>query len=112
MLYFTNWFIVMLLGATPTESKDNFIEWVDDVVASIATERCRVYLFSGEKDDGNYANLSTQQFLAVLAKFSKPQQWISDIIANNYSCGGLLMLSGGGKGRLSQQGMYLGPFQI
>ena len=92
MLYFTNWFIVVLLGATPTESKDNFIEWVDDVVASVATERCRVYLFSGEKDDGNYVNLSTQQFLAVLAKFSKPQQWISDIIANNYSCGGLLII--------------------
>ena len=49
MLYFTNWFIVVLLGATPAESKDNFIEWVDDVVASIATERCRVSLFRGKR---------------------------------------------------------------
>ena len=31
-------------------------------------------------------------FLAVLAKLSM------EIISNNYSCGGLLMLSGGGKG--------------
>ena len=82
-LYFTNWFLVVLLGATPAESLDKFVEWVDEVVASVATERCQVYMFSGEKDDGNYANLFMEQFLAVLGKFSKPQQWISDIIANN-----------------------------
>ena len=97
----------MLLGTTPAESKEKFIEWVDDVIVSVATERCKVYLLSGDKDDGNYANLTSEQFMAVLAKFSKPKQWIADIIANHCSCGGFVMMSGGGAGRLSQQGMLL-----
>ena len=79
------------------------------MIISIATEQCKVYTLSGVRDHGNFVNLSLEEFLAVLAKFNKPKAWIGEIITNNHSCGAFLMISG--RGRVSQQGMFLGPFQ-
>ena len=110
-LDFTNWLIVVLLGATAADSKANFIKWVDDMVTSVATDRCKVYLLSGVRDHGNFANLSNEEFTTILAKFSKPKTWITEILHNQYTCGGFLIMTGGGAGRMSQQGMFLGPFQ-
>ena len=69
----------MLLGATATDSKTSFVQWVDDMVMSVATDHCKVYLLSGARDHGNF-----------VAKFSKPKTWIADILCNNYSCGGFV----------------------
>ena len=57
----------LLLGATATDSKSNFIQWVDKVVTSVATEHCKVYLLSGVRDHGNFANLTSEQFTASSA---------------------------------------------
>lgn len=87
------------------------MNWVDDLVSSVGTERCKVFTLSGVHDWGNFANLTDQQFLKVLSKLSKLQQWTADIINHNYSCGALLAITGGGIGGVSQQGIFLGPFQ-
>ena len=80
-------------------------------MASVGTDDCKVYTLSGVRDWGNFANLSNEQFLAVLAKFSRLRQWTAEIISNNYSCGALLIIVVGKTGRMRQQGMFLGPFQ-
>ena len=103
--------VVVLLGATATQSKTFFIDWVDNLVASIGTNSCKVYTASGVREWGNFANLSDRQFVAVLAKFSGLRQWTADIMNNNGSCGAFLIITGGGVGRVSQQGMFIGPFQ-
>ena len=82
----------MLLGATATDSKSNFIQWVDEMITSVAIERCKVYLLSRVRDHGNFANLT---FTAILAKFSMPKIWISEILHNNYSCGEFVMMTEG-----------------
>ena len=98
----------MLLGATAAKSKTFFINWVDNLVASIGTNSCKVYTASGIRDWSNLANLSDRQFVAVLAKFSGLRQWMADIMNNNGSCGAFLVITGGGVGRVSQQGMFIG----
>ena len=100
--------LVVLLGATAAKSKTFFINWVDNLVASIGTNSCKVYTASGIRDWSNLANLSDRQFVAVLAKFSGLRQWMADIMNNNGSCGAFLVITGGGVGRVSQQGMFIG----
>lgn len=108
---FTNWLIVVLLGTTASESKTNLLEWMDKIISSVATEKCMPKTLSGLRDHGSYVNLTIEEYLQVLAKLSKPKAWIADIIRNNTSCGAFITVSGGGRGKMSQQGMYLGPFQ-
>ena len=60
---------------------------------------------------GTFTNLMEQQSVGVLAKVSKLQDWTAEIITNNYSCGAFIMITGGGTGRVSHQGMFIGPFQ-
>ena len=101
----------MLLGATAATSKANFVAWVDDLVSSVAKEDCKVYTMSGARQSGCFTGLSSQEFMRVLAKFSNLRRWTSDIIANSYTCGSFVAILPGGRGRVSHQGMYLGPFQ-
>ena len=101
----------MLLGATAAQSKANFIAWVDDLVASVAIKDCKVYALSGARQHGSFTNLSSQEFLKIIAKFTKLQTWTGAIISNSYSCGSFVAITDGGRGRVSHQGMYIGPFQ-
>lgn len=103
--------LIVLLGTTATESKVNFMEWVDQLVVSVATEHCKVYTTTGIRDHGNFANLTTEQFIIVLARFSMAQTWMLDIVNNGYSCGAFFVMTGGGLDCVTQQGMLMGPFQ-
>lgn len=87
------------------------MNWVDNLIASVASENHEVYTLSGVRDKGNFANLSIEEFTKILAKFSKLQQWTADIINHNYSCGAFIIITDGGARRISQQGMFIGPFQ-
>ena len=101
----------MLLGTNAAQSKRFFMDWVNSIVASIGTDSCKVHTASGMRDWGNFANLSDKQFMAVLKRFSGLRQWTADIINMNGSCGAFLIIMGRGVGRVSQEGMFLGPFQ-
>lgn len=101
----------MLLGADAAQSKANFMNWVDQVITSVCPESCKVYTFSGVRDHGNFKNLSSEEFTKVLAKLSGLEQWAMELYTGNLSCGAFIMLTGGGRGRISQQGMRLGPFR-
>jgi len=83
----------------------------DSIVGNIGTESCKVHTASGLRDWEKFANLSEKQFMAVLKRFSGLRQWTADIITMNGSCGAFLMIMSGGVGRVSQEGMFIGPFQ-
>ena len=77
----------------------------------VCTERCKIYTVSGERDWGTFSNLSQVEFGKILRKISKVQRWTNDILSNNFSCGAFFMIMGAGRGSVSLEGMFIGPFQ-
>lgn len=102
-----------MLGATAAQSKSNFIDWVDNLISSVATEDCKVYALSGARQYGSFTNLSSLKLLKVMAKFTKLQAWTADILNNSYSCGCFVVtiVIEEARGRVSHQGIFVGPFQ-
>ena len=100
-----------MLGTTAAQSKRNFIEWTDELVSMVCTEHCKIYTVSGERDWSTFSNLSEVEFAKILGKISKVQRWTKDIVSNNFSCGAFIMIMGTGRGSVSFEGMFIGPFQ-
>ena len=101
----------MLLGATAAESKINFMDWMDNLVSSVAGEESKLYTLSGERQHGTFVNLSNSEFAKVIAKLTKLRIWSSAIVARSYTCGAFFMIMQGGRGDVSHQGIFIGPFQ-
>ena len=101
----------MFLGRTAAHSKKLFIEWVDNMVCNIASERCKVYTLSRQRDHGNFANISNEDYQKIIASFSKLKRWIGNIMSNDYSCGAFIAITGGWCGRVTEQGIFIGLFQ-
>ena len=111
MLITTNKFIVVLLGSTAAESKNKFMNWVDDLITSVAGEGCKVYSYTGVRQQGTFTNLSSTEFAKVVAKITGLHQWTAQCIQNGYSCGTFMMIVPGGRGNVTHQAMCIGPFQ-
>ena len=79
-------------GTTAAKSNGIFLDWVDSLVTSVSSEKCKVYTIPGLRDRGNFKNLSGEEFTEVLTKFSKLEQWAADIYANNLTCGAFLIM--------------------
>ena len=73
------------------------MEWIDELISMVCTENCKVYTLSGQRDWGNFSNLSQVEFTEVLGKISKVQRWSNDIVSSNFSCGAFIMITGGGE---------------
>ena len=101
----------MLLGTTASQSKRNLMEWMDNLVTSIASEEAKLYSLSGQREHGTFVNLSNQEFAKIIAKLTKLRDWACEIVRNSLSCGSLTMIMRGGRGDVSHQGLFVGPFQ-
>ena len=75
----------MLLGTTAAESKANFMDWMDNLVALVSSEKAKLYTLSGEREHGTFVNLSNSEFAKVLAKLTKLRIWSSAIVASSYT---------------------------
>ena len=53
---------------------------MDDLISSVATEDCKAYALSGARQCGTFTNLSSREFMKVVAKLTKLQAWTSDIM--------------------------------
>ena len=104
-------FIVVLLGTTAADSKQNFMEWMDNLVTSVASEQSKLYTLSGERQQGTFVNLRNQEFGKIVAKLTKLRVWASDIVTNSLTCESFIMVMRGGRGDVSHQGLFIGPFQ-
>ena len=111
MLITTNKFIVVLLGRTAAESKTNFMNWVDDLVASVAGEQSKVYSYHGIRQQGTFTNLKGTEYGKIAAKLGGLGLWTAECINNGYSCGTFIMIIPGGRGYITHQPMCIGPFQ-
>ena len=72
----------MLLGTTAAISKTNFIDWVDNLISSVATEECKAYTVTGVRQSGLFTGLSSRELMKVMAKLSNLKKWTQDIMAN------------------------------
>ena len=100
----------MLLETTAAECKINFMDWMDNLNTSVASEDYKLYTLSGEREHGTFVNLSNKEFAKIVAKFIKLRIWASNIVANSYTCGAFSWTYWG-KGEVSYQGMFIGPYQ-
>ena len=87
------------------------MEWMDNLVTSMASEQSKLYTLSSEREQGTFVNLSYQEFGKIVAKLTKLRIWASAIVANSLSCGAFIMVMRGGRGDVSHQGLFVGPFQ-
>ena len=55
------------------------MDWVDSLVTSVSSDRSKVYTITGNRDHGNFKNLSEGEFVEVLLKL---KQWVADIHSN------------------------------
>ena len=59
-----------MLGTTAAESKQNFMEWMDNLIMSLASEQSKLYTLSDERKQGTFVNLSNQEFGKIIAKLT------------------------------------------
>ena len=71
------------------------MEWMDNLVTSVASEESKLYTLSGEREQGTFVNLSNQEFGKIIAKLTKLRVWASKVINNSLSCGALIMVMRG-----------------
>jgi len=98
--------LILLLGATPAQSKLAFVNWLDSIVAGIASIDPRVYDLEGMKQDGIYQGLRLEEFGSVLSLISGLYQWGTECFIGKVSCGTFYMTMTEGQ----EQPVTCGPF--
>ena len=99
-------------GATPQQSLQNLMLWVDDVVQRHGGPGCRVERSRNLIVRGFYQRLLQAQQSRIIGELSaSTRQWTGSLMANNASCGILFSVEGSGKGLCNIVQMDTGPFQ-
>ena len=95
-------------GATPQQSLEHLMAWVDGIVVRHGGPRCLVERNNGIAVKGLYQNLIQYQHARIRGELAGCGQWLFSLLSNNLSCGLLFSIVGSGMCTIIQ--MDMGPF--
>ena len=101
----------MLLGATPAASRTNLTNWLDTFVSGVATDIVFAYDHRRQRMEGHYPGLQDNECRDILSKLSGLSEWAAECTTTQLSCGTLIVITSGGRGRTTSAPILCGPFQ-
>ena len=102
---------VFLLGATPAQSYQNLVRWLDQVVQSKAGADSLVYDHGNNKIHGKYIGLRPNELAKIESVLSSLDQWAFECVQQRISCRRFVTTTCGGRGGTSNEVILVGPFQ-
>ena len=101
-----------VVGLTAAQSKTALCNWLDALVTGITTVDPRVYNCAGAREDGMYHKLKQTEFARILAQISNLNQWGAQCSESipPVSCGPFYMIIPGGRGGITLEQVFCGPF--
>jgi len=101
---------VVILGGTPAQSKIVISTWLDSIITAVAQAEPTVVNNRGNRQHGLYQNLQQDEFAEILRLISGLNQWGSECLAANCSCGVFNMVVPAGRGMITLIPNTIGPF--
>ena len=110
ILFHCEYFHVVILGGTPAQSKIVISTWLDSIITAVARAEPRMFSNHGNRQHGLYQNLQQDELAEILRLISGLNQWASECLAANCSCGVFNMVVPAGQGRKTLTPITIGPF--